>query len=133
MICHPAINDDFGAILRSALGLQLNRSRNAQFFVILRAERCTHGQAAPNSLFALEEHPCSISLACIVRRHPYAGVISVNLLQPYVKSRDYGMCGHILLCCDSDYFFLTRGWQRSDASCSARYYCYQKSMAKARK
>lgn len=80
MICHPAIKDDSGAMLQSGRSLQLDRSRNAQFFIILRAERRTHGQAAPNSLFALKEHPRSISLACIVRCHSYAGVISVNLL-----------------------------------------------------
>lgn len=80
MICHPAIKNVSGAMLRSGRSLQLDRSRNAQFFIILRAERCTHDQAAPNSFFALKERPCSISLACIVRCQPYAGVISVNLL-----------------------------------------------------
>src|SRR5215813_12503865 len=89
--------------------LELNRSRNVQFLVILWAERCADGQAVPNSLFALKKHPCSISLARIVRCHLYAGVISINLLYPYVESRHYGMCRHILLCCDSDCFLLSRG------------------------
>src|SRR5215472_5862746 len=85
----------WGSDLRHIV-LELDPDRNVQCFIIVRAERCTHGEAAPNSLFALKEHPRSVSLPCIVRGHLYPRIISVNLLYRYMKSRDYGMCCHIL-------------------------------------